>query len=70
MKNNVGSKDKIIRLAVAAFIGFLLYSDTISGTLGIIAFVVAVILVATSVLGFCPLYKVLGLSSCPVPKQK
>ncbi|SOE20647.1 Protein of unknown function [Spirosomataceae bacterium TFI 002] len=70
MKNNVGSKDKVIRLAIATFIGFLLYSDTISGTLGIIAFVVAVILVATSIFSFCPLYRVFGLSSCPVPKQK
>lgn len=70
MKNNVGSKDKIIRIALAVFIGFLLYSDTISGTIGIIAFVLAVILVATSVFSFCPIYRVLGLSSCPVSEGK
>jgi hypothetical protein len=66
MKSNVGTKDKIIRIAIAAFIGFLLYSDTISGTFGTVLFAAAVILAATSIVSFCPIYSVLGLSSCKI----
>ena len=61
---NVGSADKIIRLiagvALAAW-GFL--GAGLSSTIGIVALVVGVILIATGLLNFCPLFKIVGISS-------
>ena len=63
MIKNMGSTDKIIRLAVAAVILLLYALDKISGTLAIVLGVVAVIFAVTSMINFCPLYKVLGINT-------
>lgn len=64
MIKNVGSTDKIIRLIVAAVIATLYVLGYISGTLGIVLLVVAVIFAATSFLNFCPIYKIFGANTC------
>ena len=70
MKKNMGSADRIIRLLIAAVAAFLFFNRTLSGTLGIVALVVAVIFTLTSVLSFCPIYALLGLSTCPTEGKK
>lgn len=60
----MGSTDKIIRLIVAAVIATLYVLGYISGTLGIVLLVVAVIFAATSFLNFCPIYKIFGANTC------
>lgn len=64
MKKNMGTIDKLIRLAIAAVIVVLYYLGTISGTLGIVLLVVAGIFVLTSFISFCPLYTIVGISTC------
>lgn len=56
MKKNLGTFDRIIRLLVAAVIAILYFTDVLSGTLGIILLVLAVVFVLTSLVSFCPLY--------------
>jgi uncharacterized membrane protein HdeD (DUF308 family) len=68
MKKNMGSADRIIRLVIAAVLGFLFYNGTISGTLGIVAVVAAVVFALTSLVSFCPLYTLLGINTCSVKK--
>lgn len=70
MNKNVGSTDKIIRLVIALVLAGLFYTGTISGTLGIVALVAAVILMVTSLVNFCPLYAMLGFNSAPKAKPK
>ncbi len=41
MKKNMGTTDRVIRFIVAAVIGVLYYTGTISGTLGIVLLVLA-----------------------------
>ena len=60
----MGSIDKIIRLIIAAVIGVLFLTNIISGTLGVILLALAGIFVLTSVISFCPLYTLLGVSTC------
>lgn len=60
----MGSTDKIVRILIAAVIGYLFYTDVISGTLGIILMVLAIIFLLTSFVSFCPLYLPFGLSTC------
>lgn len=65
MKKNMGTADRVIRFIVAAVIGVLYYTGTISGTLGIVLLVLAGVFVLTSFISFCPLYAPFGISTCP-----
>jgi hypothetical protein len=64
MKKNMSSYDKLIRLIVAIALIVLYYRGILSGTLGIIALLVALVLTITSLLSFCPLYTLLGINTC------
>lgn len=64
MKKNMGTSDRIIRVAVAAIIAALYFTGTISGTVAIVLLALGVIFVLTSLMGFCPLYAPFGLSTC------
>ncbi|PNQ72365.1 DUF2892 domain-containing protein [Hanstruepera neustonica] len=64
MKKNMGTADKTIRLLVAAVIAVLYFTGNISGTLGIVLLVVAIVFALTSFMSFCPLYKPLGINTC------
>lgn len=64
MKKNMGGLDKTIRLAVAALIAILYFTNVISGTLAIILGIVATIFALTSFISFCPLYTLLGINTC------
>ena len=63
MKQNIGSIDRIVRIIIALVIGVLYLTGQISGTLGIILSVVAIIFLLTSLVSFCPLYVPLKLST-------
>jgi len=64
MKKNMGSYDKLIRLAVAIVLIAFYYTGVLTGTLGIIALVVALVLTLTSLISFCPIYALFGMNSC------
>lgn len=69
MKKNMGFADRIIRLLPAAFIFIMWYQQIISGPLAIVLLVIAVVFVITSFIGFCPLYKLFGFSTCRTKKE-
>lgn len=66
MKKNMGTVDRVLRILLALVLGFLYYNGTITGTLGIVAIIVAVVFAVTSFISFCPLYTIFGLSTCKV----
>ncbi len=70
MKKNVGLADRMIRLIIAAVLLVLYFTGTVSGGLAIGALVVAATMALTSFFSFCPLYSLLGLSTCPVRPGK
>jgi len=63
MKANMGTTDKIIRIAIAAVIAILYFTNVISGTAGIVLLVVAGVFVLTSLISFCPLYPIVGMNT-------
>lgn len=63
MKKNMGNTDKTIRVLIAIVIAILYYTGVISGTLGLILALVAIVLLVTSLLGTCPLYLPFGIST-------
>lgn len=70
MKPNTGTTDKIIRVILAFGLGALYCTQTLSGIGGIVSLLIGGILVLTAAIGFCPIYSLLGISSCRVNKQK
>lgn len=68
MKKNMGNIDKIVRVLIAIVIAVLFFTNIISGTLGIILLVLAGVFVLTSLIGFCPLYTLVGINTCPKDK--
>lgn len=69
MTKNMGSIDRGVRLVVAGVLGLLIALGMIEGTWMIVATVVAVVFLATSFMSSCPMYSLLGLRTCPVPKE-
>lgn len=65
MKKNMGTIDKAIRFIIAAVIAGFYYAGIISGTWGIVLLVFAGVFVFTSLVSFCPLYTLFGISTCP-----
>jgi hypothetical protein len=63
MKKNMGTVDKVIRILVAVIILVLYFTHIVSGTLAVILLILAGVFVVTGLLGFCPLYLLLGLST-------
>ena len=63
MKQNIGTIDKVIRVLLAVIVVALYFTHVISGTLAIILLVLGAILVVTSIVGICPLYMPIRLST-------
>jgi len=63
LNKNMGTVDRVVRLAIAAVIAVLYFTGNLSGLAAIILGIVAVIFVVTSVVSFCPLYVPFGLST-------
>ncbi len=69
MKKNMGITDRIIRTLIAVVIAILYFTHIITGTLGIVLLVLAVVFLLTSLVSFCPLYTLLGINSCSIKKS-
>lgn len=69
MKKNMSSADRIIRLIISAIMVTLYFTHVVDGTIGIILLVLSGVFTATSLISFCPLYSIFGISTCPVKKQ-
>lgn len=63
MKANVGGIDRILRLVVGlALVAWALMGGPVWAWLGVVP-------LATGAMGFCPLYHLLGLNTCPMKKE-
>ena len=63
MNKNLGNADRVIRLAVAAVVFVLFFTNIISGVVGYVLLAAAVIFALTSFMSFCPIYAALGINS-------
>lgn len=63
MHRNVGNADRIVRIVLAALalVWALSLGATTAGGLAVLA--VGAILLVTALVGFCPLYRILGIST-------
>ena len=63
MKKNMGLIDKVIRILIAVVVIALYFANIITGVLAIILLIFAGVFILTSLIGFCPLYLPLGLTT-------
>jgi hypothetical protein len=66
MKKNMGTTDRTIRILIAVTLSVLYFTGVLGGGMGIAALIVAGVMLLTSLIGFCPLYTLVGISSCKV----
>lgn len=70
MTTNIGSMDRVFRfllgivLLAAPFVSGLAMFQ--SGTATVVSVIVGVVMVATSAMKFCPLYRIFGIRTCKV----
>ncbi|WP_068635539.1 YgaP family membrane protein [Thauera butanivorans] len=63
MKKNVGGIDRILRIVAGiALIAWALMGGPVWAWIGIVP-------LATGAMGWCPLYPLLGFSTCPLSKK-
>lgn len=68
MENNVGTTDRVLRLVLglvllaAPFIsGLALFNSSAATVISVLA---GLVMVATSAMKFCPLYRIFGIRTC------
>jgi hypothetical protein len=64
MKQNMGTADRILRILAAAVITALYFTNVLTGTIGMVLLLLAGVFVLTSLVGYCPLYTLFGISTC------
>ena len=62
---NEGTLDRFIRVVI----GIALLSLTVAGPKSMLG-LIGVVPLVTGIVGFCPLYRLVGLSTCPLPQKK
>jgi hypothetical protein len=70
MKKNMGTADKIARILLAVLFAALYFTKTVTGVAGIVLLVLGGVFVLTSLVSFCPLYTLFGISTCKVKPGK
>lgn len=69
MMRNVGTPDRVVRLLAAAV---LVVAGVMLGPLGVlpvVLYVLAGVMLLTGLVGMCPIYSLLGVSTCPVKRS-
>ena len=63
MRNNLGTPDKVIRIAATLLIFALVFTKTITGVLSIASFIISIILLSTVFNSNCPVYRFFGINT-------
>jgi len=63
MTQNMGTADRTLRIVIAAIIAGLYMTGMISGTLAIVLGIIALVFLLTGIIGFCPAYAPLKIST-------
>jgi hypothetical protein len=70
MKKNVSKTDAVVRSIIAIIIALLFYQRIITGAVGIALLVISGVFLLTSIFKVCPLYSIIGFSSCPYEDEE
>jgi hypothetical protein len=60
---NMGTVDRIVRVVLAVVLAVLYFTGQVTGIAAVIIAILTIVLLATSALGFCPVYAPFGFST-------
>jgi hypothetical protein len=60
----MGAVDRVIRTLIALILIALFLKGVITGVLGVVLGILAIVFLATSLVGWCPLYLPFKISTC------
>ena len=69
MSVNEGPIDRGVRAVVGIILLLAWLLGWLGGSVAIVLGVVGLVLLATAAVGFCPLYRLMGLNTCPAPRR-
>jgi hypothetical protein len=64
MKKNMHNIDRVLRVTFAAVVAILIATQVLTGLFAVVLGVLGGVFLATSLVGFCPLYALFGISTC------
>lgn len=70
MKKNVGKTDRFVRIIFGIILLLLFLANVVDSNIKWAVLGVSVILIVTSFTTFCPMYAILGKSTCEVKRKK
>jgi hypothetical protein len=69
MKRNLNNTDRAVRTVLGVVLAATALWAGATSLAGIVLFVLALVMLGTAAVAFCPLYRVLGLSTEPTPHR-
>jgi len=63
MKSNMGILDRLVRVGLVAVVAVLFFTGQLSTAAAVVLGILSLVFLVTSVVGVCPLYLLLGLST-------
>jgi hypothetical protein len=69
MKRNIGSADKAIRVILAFLFATFYFTNVVTGLWGIVLLIVAIVLLLTAIINFCPLWALFGINTTKVETE-
>ena len=63
MKKNVGNIDKAVRIILAVVLYYFAYNGDVGSPWNYVLYVVGVVLLLTALLGTCPIFSAMGIST-------
>lgn len=70
MVRNEGTIDRALRVIVGVVLLAAWVFGWLGGATAIVLGVVGAVLVVTGAVGFCPIYRLFGIATCPVPQKR
>ena len=70
MVRNEGTADRIVRVVLGIVLVAAWAFGWLAGTLAVVLGVLGVVLIGTGAIGFCPIYRLFGIATCPVPARR
>jgi hypothetical protein len=67
---NEGTWDRVVRVVIGAALLIAWAAGAFTGAWAAVLGIVGLLLTATGIVGFCPAYRLLGISTCPVPAKR
>ena len=68
LRKNTGNADRAIRLGIAAVLAIVALAGVVSAPISYLVLAVAGVMLVTGVTGFCPIYAIFRVSTCPRPQ--